>query len=282
MNARYSLQEYTGDRFTSRFFVFGEEHKQRGTVLLLHGLFENCTVWEGFTTPFASALAKNFCVIGVDLLGHNPNAPIPPNTSITLRLMADEVMTILSFLGIESAVVVGHSMGGAVAMQCLKHYPEKLRGVGLFHATPFADTDEIKKNRNATIEALKAGGKAEIAETLLKRIIPESSWNRLGSDISRLRDMLQKTPASGMIAGHEAMRDREDTRSILQDTTCPILFLLGKEDAIINIDAMLSVAHLPLNAHVSLLHGVAHAGMIESPTQCVEILRGFAEFCFVA
>lgn len=273
------LHTFFGELFTSRFVVWGEENAERGTIVLLHGLYENCTVWEGFTMPFASNLAREYRVVAMDLLGHTPETILPPNTAVTLQRMADEVIALVNSLGIEKAIFVGHSMGGTVALQCLKRYSTRLEGVCLFHATPFADSEEARAERNKLITHIRSGGKQEAAETLLKRIIPETKWHQMPKDIERLRSILLSTSESGMIAGHEAMRDREDTQHILANTPCPTLFLLGKDDPIISIDSMLPVAKLPQNALISLLHGVAHAGMIESPTQCCEIVRGFAAFC---
>jgi 3-oxoadipate enol-lactonase len=274
-----NLQIFSGSRFQSRYAVWGEENAEHGTLVLLHGLYENCTVWDGFTAPFASVLAQDYRVVAMDLLGHNPDAPISPDTAVTLRLMADEVMSVLDGIGIKKAIMVGHSMGGAVALQCLKHYAVRCTGLCLFHATPFSDTEEMRIARNALITRIRNGGKNEAVETLLKRVIPEEKWKQMPKDIERLRAIFSATPVSGMIAGHEAMRDREDTQYILNDTPCPTLFLLGKDDPIISIDIMLKIVSFPQNAHISLLHGVAHTGMVESPALCIEVLRGFAGFC---
>jgi 3-oxoadipate enol-lactonase len=274
-----NLQIFSGERFTSRFAVWGQENAERGTVVLLHGLYENCTIWNGFTTPFASILAREYCVVAMDLLGHNPSSEIAPNATVTLGLMADEVMALMDHLAIDKAIFVGHSMGGAVALQCVKRYLVRCVGVCLFHATPFEDSDDVKANRDKLIASIRAGGKNEAVETLLKRVIPEAKWNFMPQDIDRLRSLFASTSENGMIAGHQAMRDREDTQHVLENTPCPTLFLLGKDDPIINVETMLPVAKLPQNALISLLHGVAHTGMLESPTVCIEVLRGFVHFC---
>jgi pimeloyl-ACP methyl ester carboxylesterase len=272
---------FTESRFPSRFVVWGEENAARGTIVLLHGLYENYAVWEGFTTPFASVLARDYRVVAMDLLGHNADAPLPPNTALTLGLMADEVILLLKSIGVDKAIFVGHSMGGAVALQCLKRDSMRCAGLCLFHATPFADSGEVKASRDTLIASIRAGGggKEVAVETLLKRIIPEAKWNTMPNDIDRLRRILASTPESGMIAGLEAMRDREDTQHVLANTPCPTLFLLGKDDPIIAPGTMVSVTALPQNTLVSLLQGVAHTGMVESPIACIEVLRGFAKWC---
>lgn len=272
------IQNHTGDRFTSRFIVWGKEHSAQRTIVLLHGLFENCTVWDGFTVPFASVLGQKFRVVAIDLLGHNPENPLPIDTYVTLEDMAHEVCSILTTIGIEKALFVGHSMGGAVAMQLLKIAPKRMTGLCLFHATPFADLPDARTSRNATIARIQAGEKSVVVETLLKRVIPEVFWERLPKgDIELLRAIMLQTPENGMIAGHAAMRDREDTQYLLDRTACPILILLGLNDPIISLESMLPVAGLPQRTMLYAMRDVAHAGMIEAPSECLSVLQSFAD-----
>jgi pimeloyl-ACP methyl ester carboxylesterase len=229
----------------------------------------------------------------LDALGHNPDAPfgdaplrdapLRAEEHFTMQEMADEVLAILEQCGISEAVFVGHSMGGAIAMHCLRRDAEshtsRVRGLCLFHATPFADTEEGKRNRDTVIASLRSGGKSEATESLLKRILAERVWAEMPEKLVWLRNILNQTPENGMIAAHEAMRDREDTTALLQDTPVPTLFILGKEDPIIDVQKMLPVVALPQTSLLCLLAGVAHAGMIESPKECAVAVRGLMAMC---
>lgn len=286
MMAKQILQTFIGSRFQSRFAVLGADNAPHGTLVLIHGLYENLSVWEGF----AEKLAESYRVVLLDALGHNPDAPLrdaplkdTPLQHFTMQEMADEVLAILEHCGISDAVFVGHSMGGAIAMHCLRRDVERhtshVRGLCLFHAAPFADTEEGKRNRDTVIASLRSGGKSEATESLLKRILAERVWAEMPDKVVWLLSILNQTPESGMVAAHEAMRDREDTTALLQDTPVPTLFILGKEDPIIDVQKMLSVVAMPQTSLLCLLAGVAHAGMIESPKECAVALRGLMAMC---
>lgn len=269
-------QTYHSTRFTSRFAVLGEENRQNGTLVLIHGLYENLTIWEEFAKP----LAASHQVLLLDTLGHNPEAPLKEGATFTMREMADEVFAIMQHCGIRDAVLVGHSMGGAVAMQCLKHYPELVRGLCLFHATPFADPEEVRKSREATIESIRKGGKEMAVEGLLKRVLPEKAFVESKEMVNKLHAILHQVPESGMIAAHGAMAAREDTSELLINTTAPVLTILGKLDPIIPTLRMLPLATAPQKALVCLLEGVAHTGMLEAPKECRAAVEGLLAMAF--
>lgn len=279
-----TIQTFIGSRFQSRFAVLGADNAAHGTLVLIHGLYENISVWEGF----AEELAVSYRVVVLDALGHNPDAPLRDaplraEEHFTMQEMADEVVAILEHCGISEAVFAGHSMGGAIAMHCLRRdierHTSRVRGLCLFHATPFADTEEGKRNRDKVIASIQNGGKPEATESLLKRILAERVWAEMPDKVVWLRNILNQTPENGIIAAHEAMRDREDTTAFLKDTPVPTLFILGKEDPIIDAQKMLPVVALPRTSLLCLLAGVAHAGMMESPKECTAALRGLMAMC---
>ncbi len=292
------LQTFHSPRFGTEFYECGAENRARGamTIVLLHGLFENCTVWNGVqsmtntrvssnSTSMVEILAKDFHLVACNLIGHTASQPLPNSPSneahsgVTLRMMAEEVIALVEQLQIEKAVFIGHSMGGAVAMQILHHFPEKVQGICLFQATPFADAPSAQEARNATIARIRSGEGAEVAAALLSKILPESSQRGREKETAFLRAMLAECPPSGMIAGHEAMRDREDTQEILKNAPCPMFILLGKNDTIISIEAMLPLLNRAAATQWCVLENVAHAGMLEAPQECAAQIQAFTHLC---
>ncbi|MCS6809187.1 MAG: alpha/beta hydrolase [Bacteroidota bacterium] len=270
------LHVYRGERFTSRFFLGGKEHIQRGSAVLIHGLYENCEVWNGL----AERLAERWCVLAVDVLGHNPDARLEMGTNISLYDMACEAYAIARSVGIERSVLVGHSMGGAVAMQWLKHFSESVAGICLFHATPFADTPEARENRAIAIAAIQRGEKDAVIEGLLKRVLPVQAEHTTLSFLPSLRLLLQRVSEGGMIAALEAMRQRDDTSSVLQDCTVPVLLLLGKADSIVPLEPMMHLALKLRRALICLLDGVGHMGMLEAPYECEAAIEGLLRMSY--
>jgi pimeloyl-ACP methyl ester carboxylesterase len=88
-------------------------------LLLLHGIANSSETWE----PVASALAKHFTLIAPDLLGHGASAT--PRGDYSLGAHASGARDLLTALGHDHVTVVGHSLGGGIAMQFAYQFPER-------------------------------------------------------------------------------------------------------------------------------------------------------------
>jgi pimeloyl-ACP methyl ester carboxylesterase len=88
-------------------------------LLLLHGITNSSETWE----HVAPRLAERFTVIAPDLLGHGQSAT--PRGDYSLGAHASGARDVLTSLGIERATVVGHSLGGGIAMQFAYQFPER-------------------------------------------------------------------------------------------------------------------------------------------------------------
>jgi pimeloyl-ACP methyl ester carboxylesterase len=91
---------------------------QGPTILLLHGIGMSHTTWN-LVIP---KLARNFTVIAPDLLGHGESDK--PRADYSIGGYANAMRDLLLHLGIPSATVVGHSLGGGIAMQFAYQYPQ--------------------------------------------------------------------------------------------------------------------------------------------------------------
>src|SRR4029079_5690214 len=80
-------------------------------ILLIHGIGDNSTTWSTVQTK----LAQRFTVIAPDLLGHGKSDK--PRADYSVAAYANGMRDLLSVLDIDNITVVGHSLGGGVAMQ---------------------------------------------------------------------------------------------------------------------------------------------------------------------
>ncbi|MBU3750518.1 MAG: alpha/beta hydrolase [Mycobacterium sp.] len=86
-------------------------------VLLIHGVGDNSTAWQ----PIHRRLARRFTVLAPDLLGHGQSDK--PRADYSVAAYANGMRDLLSVLGFETVTVVGHSLGGGVAMQFAYQFP---------------------------------------------------------------------------------------------------------------------------------------------------------------
>lgn len=100
-------------------------------LLLLHGLFGSGSNWKSH----ARELAEHYRVLLPDLRnhGHSPHAP-----SMDYRVMADDVVNLLDAEGVHEIALIGHSMGGKVAMTLALTWPERVAALVVGDIAPVA------------------------------------------------------------------------------------------------------------------------------------------------
>ena len=240
-------------------------------VVLLHGYLESLLVWE----EFIPLLYKKVRVVTLDLPGHGIS--VVQGDTHTMEFLADTVAAGVRALGITRCTVVGHSMGGYVALALCERHPELLDGLVLLSSTPNADTPEKAENRRREIALVQAGRKE-----LLSRVAPaagfaEENRARMADAIEDLTEQVFVTEDEGIVALRNGMIARKDRNEMLRTTKVPVLFILGRKDNYIPVEtAEKMVADHP-EARVAWLENSGHMGFLEEPEATAEALLSFVE-----
>ena len=246
------------------------EKGKGNTIVLLHGFLENKSMWD----EFVEELAHKFHVVTIDLPGHGETDNIGPVHG--MGLMTDIVNAVLTSLDVKESIIVGHSMGGYTALQYAEVFTSKTRGVVLFHSHAAEDTPEAKRNRDRTIELVQ-----ESRKEFISRFIPDlfAQENRSGLEqkIKTLKEEAHQISKGGIIAALKGMRKREDKLDFLKETSIPVYFISGKQDARIPVEKLLSQAALPSHSEVLLLQHAAHMGWLEQKEITLPAVKHFAE-----
>ncbi|HEY4789632.1 MAG TPA: alpha/beta hydrolase [Bacteroidales bacterium] len=238
-------------------------------IVLLHGYLESLEIWK----DFAAELVKSFRVISIDIPGHGKSGKI--GEIHAMDLLAEAVDTVLKNLGIDRAFIVGHSLGGYVAEAYLANYHLKTSGICLFHSTPFADTEEKKANRDREIEITRQGKQEVLFNTNVPKGFANDNLIPLKAKVDWAKSIAAKTPPKGIIAILEGMKIRPDRQHLLKETSCPVLYILGKKDNYIPYDVMLAVAQRSPKGEILSLENSGHMGFVEEPGVCLDTLRSF-------
>lgn len=202
----------------------------KGTaIVLLHGFLENQSMWNAFLPEFS----KKFRVITIDLLGHGQTECLGYVHS--MEDQADMVHGVLHELKIRKAVLVGHSMGGYVALAFAELYPDAMKGLVLLNSTSRADSDERKINRDRAIVAVKQNYTAFVRMSIAN-LFSEDNRERLSEAIEKVKLEALKTPLQGIVAALEGMKIRKDREVILHFGPYPIQLILGKKDGVLIYD----------------------------------------------
>jgi pimeloyl-ACP methyl ester carboxylesterase len=242
---------------------------QGSVIILLHGYLETLQIWESF----AVELAKNFRVISIDIPGHGKSGKVAETHS--MDLMAEAVDAVLRNLKIDKAVIVGHSMGGYVALSYLANYRQKVSGIGLFHSNPFADSEEKKANRNREIEIIKQGKQELLFTANPAKSFADDNLERLKDKVKWAQAIAAQSPSEGIIALLEGMKIRPDRQDLLKETHIPVLYILGKKDNYIPFELLYPVAKRSPKGEILTLYNSGHMGFIEEEGICLEAMKSF-------
>ena len=109
---------------------------QGPAIVFLHGFMESARIWR----PFLEKLSGKFKIIRINLPGHGKSSVY--GNIHTMEFMAESVKAVLDFEKVNSALFVGHSMGGYVGLAFAEAFAENVKGLVLFSSTSFEDTPE--------------------------------------------------------------------------------------------------------------------------------------------
>lgn len=244
-----------------------EEQGEGEVLVLLHGFCGSSAYWENL----APLLAASFRVIMPDLRGHG--ASDAPLGAYTIEQMADDVALLLEALGVEKYVVLGHSMGGYIALSLAQRYNSRLSGFGLIHSTAYPDSDEAKEKRLKAVATINSEGITSFIDGLVPGLFAPESLDKLPAAVDRVKELGYKTPPQGAIGAAMAMREREDRRDVLSAAPIPVLLAAGEKDGAVPPERTFTTD----KEHVTkaVIHGAGHMSMYEEPQQLAGIIKQF-------
>lgn len=238
-------------------------------VVLLHGYLESLLIWEDFV-PY---LRKQVRVVMPDLPGHGIS--VVRGDTHTMDFLADTVAEALKSLGISRCTVVGHSMGGYVALALCERRPELLDGIVLLSSTPNPDTPEKAENRRREIALVRAGKKDLLARTAPAAGFAEENRPRMKDAIEDLAEQIAITEEDGIAALLNGMILRPDRNEMLRTSRVPQLFILGRKDSYIPVEAAERMAAAHPQARVVWLENSGHMGFLEEPEKTAAAILDF-------
>ncbi len=245
-------------------------HEQRGSgrpVVLLHGFCETRKLWY----RMADKLAGSYAVFLPDLPGFG-ESPLP-HKPFSIESIAAMIHAWLDENGLHRPVVIGHSLGGYVALAMAATQPFRMSGLGLFHSTAYADTAEKKANRDKVIDFVTRNGVAPYVETF----VPGLFFQKDHPDIATMLKIGMGTRKETLIAYATAMRDRPDRTGILETFSGPMLMVAGDHDAGIPVEQTAKQVALMRTAVFRVLNNTGHMGMFESELESMKIVKEFID-----
>lgn len=250
--------------------VYVREEGEGNALLLIHGFPMHSGIWADVKSNLVSFLR----VITVDLPGFGKSPLLSPSFSIVD--VAKSVLDTLVQKRIDQMVVIGHSLGGYVALAMAEQRPDRVNGLGLLHSTALPDTQEKKQSRNKVIEFIEKNGAEAFTSNFITPLFAHPGHPKIG----HVREMNMHAGAEALIGYVAAMRDRPDRTNVIKQFPKPILFIAGDKDPGISVESIREQALLSEYSQVEILANQAHMALVENPVITAGIIRSFVEDCF--
>ena len=244
------------------------------TLVLLHGYLQNLDIW----TPYVLPYMRHMRVITIDLPGHGYSECIGKVHG--MDLMARAVKAVLDDAGVDQCVMVGHSMGGYVALAFADAFPHHLRGLGLLHSHAMADNEEVVRRRMQTCEEV-AQNRARHIVDFITPLFDVSHRIQLAQEIDDLRAQGLETRAESIIAAQMGMARRPSRIHVLQQLEVPTLFIYGKNDPRIPIELGVAQALAARHAELFILDNVAHMSHLEERDYVKPRILNYVDSCYL-
>ncbi|HEV7493716.1 alpha/beta fold hydrolase [Baekduia sp.] len=251
-------------------------------VLLIHGITSSSRTWR----TVMPALAEHYTVIAPDLLGHGRSAK--PRGDYSLGAYASGLRDLLVALEIPRATVVGHSLGGGVAMQFAYQFPERVERLAL------VDSGGLGSEVSLVLRAATLPG-AEYVLPLLASSPLRGAGAALGSVLGRV-GLRASADVRGMAEGFESLGDGDARRAFVHtarsvidpagqrvDATdrlylaehVPSLIVWGEKDHMIPVKhAHDAHAQMP-DSRLEIFAGAGHFPFNDDPERFVALLHDF-------
>jgi pimeloyl-ACP methyl ester carboxylesterase len=262
-------------------------YRQAGSgplLMLIHGITSSSATWER-VMPY---LARHYTVIAPDLVGHGCSEA--PRGDYSLGAHASNIRDLMLALGHERATVVGHSLGGGIAMQFAYQFPERCQRLALI------DSGGLGREVHVVLRAATLPG-AEFVLPLLAATRLLDAGRMLGGVLGRL-GLRVRTDVEQIAQGHATLSDaaaraafvhtlravvepagqRVDASNRLYlSAHMPFLLVWGEHDSIIPASHGVASHAQIRGSRLELFTGSGHFPQLDEPERLIDVLVDFVE-----
>lgn len=234
-----------------------EDRGKGAAVVFLHAFPLNLEMWA----PQVEAFQRDYRVVRLDWRGFGGSAP--PDSTLAMDLLADDVRALLEHLGVRRPVVVGLSMGGYAAFAFYRKYRDHVRALVLADTRSTADTEEGRKARAASITVAREQGVAAVADQMLPKLLGEKTQRDKPELVRRVREMILSSSVEGIVHALEGLASRPDSTPLLHEISCPTLILAGADDILTPPSDARAMAERIRGAQVEIIPDAGHLSNLE-------------------
>ncbi len=260
MKGKFSFISFQGGQ------IYFQETGSGMPVVLLHGFLGSASV---FNTVIPH-LSSNFRLILIDLPGHGKSDCF--GYIHRMEFMARAVNAVLDAINIKKVSIVGHSMGGYVALSLASGFPDRVLSICLLNSITFSDSAEKKIERQRSIEVIKSGHPLFLRQTI-QYLFANAYLKENKSALTIAQHIAEKTSIRGILAALEGMKIRLDNRKILGQQKIPVYWFIGKHDAVFPKEIVHRHMKIMGDKFIRKFEKSGHMIMLEEPELLANVLK---------
>ena len=238
-------------------------------IIFIHGFPLNKSMWN----QQSDALKDSYRVIAYDVRGHGNSEN--SNTKFSIDLFADDLVSLMDELKLDTVILCGLSMGGYIALNAVERYPGRFDALILSDTQCIADSPEAIEKRKAAIQNINENGVEKYADESIKNLFALVSFTARQKEIEAVRQMIVNTTPQSLCNTLLALAERKETCASLSELSIPVLIMVGKEDKITPPEAALMMHKKNRNSKMYVLENAGHLANIENDYEFNTQLREF-------
>ncbi|HEY1654905.1 MAG TPA: alpha/beta hydrolase [Candidatus Tumulicola sp.] len=236
-------------------------------IVLIAGFPLTRDIWNSQ----ADALARTHRAIRPDVRGTGKSGVA--DGPYLMEVLASDVAASLDALGIERAAIVGHSLGGYVALAFARMFAERVSRLALVCSRLAADSPERAAARRGLADRVEAAGDSSaVTEAYVPLLLAQRTAGDAPSVVARVREIAERIDAKAAAALLRGMALRSPADDIAADLDVPVLVVAGAGDATIPLEEARSVAAGFPRGRLLVCERSGHLPMLEEPEKVTAAL----------
>ncbi len=238
------------------------------TVVLIAGFPLSREIWN----LTAQRLAHAHRVVLPDLRGMGASAVA--DGPYLMETLAGDIAAVLDALDVEHATLVGHSLGGYVALAFARMFVERLDALALVCSRLAADAPEQARNREMLAQQLEREKTvAALVCAYAERLLSNATKTEHREIVESVRAFIGRTDPRSAAAMLRGMALRSPSDDIAPELALPVLVLAGGCDAVVRLEESKAIAAAFAHAVLAIAERSGHLPMLEEPERTVSLLE---------
>lgn len=244
-------------------FLFSYDDFGEGNIpiIFLHGFPFDKTMWR-FQLDFFKNTHR---IIALDIRGFGKS--IDETLALSIDLFSEDLILLMDQLSIKKAIVCGLSMGGYIALNAIKRFPDRFEALVLCDTQCNADSPEVKKKRYNTIDDINMSGTITFSDNFIKNVFYKDSLENQKELVQQLKSVVLANSKNIITQGLTALAERTETCSTLNNITIPTLIICGREDTVTPLTQSEFMHAAIRGSKLQVIDRAGHVSNLEQPLE---------------